>query len=75
MTSRKYKVGRNREQADLLPPSLEEYVSATNVVRAIDAYVESLDLETLEFSNTKNTGKDGQPAYPPGMLLKLYLYG
>lgn len=75
MISRRYKIGRNRQQAELLPPSLEEYVSPTNVVRAIDAYVESLDLESLEFSNTKNTGKDGQPAYPPAMLLKLYLYG
>jgi len=75
MVSRRYKVGRNREQADLLPASLEEYVSGTNVVRAIDAYVESLDLTALEFSNTKNNGKDGQPAYPPSMLLKLYLYG
>jgi transposase len=73
MVSRRYKVGRNREQADLLPASLEEYVSETNVVRAIDAYVESLDLAALEFSNTKNNGKDGQPAYPPSMLLKLYL--
>ena len=75
MLSRRYKIGRNRQQADLLPPSLEEYVSPTNVVRAIDAYVESLDLASLEFSNTKNTGKDGQPEYPPAMLLKLYLYG
>jgi len=53
MLSRRYKIGRNRQQADLLPPSLEEYVSPTNVVRAIDAYVESLDLASLEFSNTK----------------------
>jgi|GEM_PF-3166337 hypothetical protein len=42
MVSRRYKVGRNREQADLLPASLEEYVSATNVVRAIDAYQEAI---------------------------------
>jgi len=71
----RYKVGRNREQVDLLPPSLEEYVSPTNVVRAIEAYVESLDLRVLEFSHARNTGNEGQPAYPPSMLLKLYLYG
>jgi transposase len=75
MSLRKYKVGRNRQQTDLLPPSLEEYVSATNVVRAIDAYVDSLDLVELGFSNTKTKSKEGQPAYPPSMLLKLYLYG
>jgi len=45
------------------------------VVRAIEAYVESLDLRVLEFSHARNTGNEGQPAYPPSMLLKLYLYG
>jgi transposase len=75
MTSRRYKVGRNREQVDLLPPSLEEYVSPTNEVRAIEAYVESLDLRVLGFSCAGNLGNEGQPAYPPSMLLKLYLYG
>ena len=72
---RRYKAGRNRQQLGLLPPSLDEYVSSTNVVRAIEAYVESLDLLKLGFSHTKEKRGEGQPPYPPSMLVKCYLYG
>lgn len=77
MSSRRYKLGANRQQTSLLPPSLDEYVSETNVVRAIDTYVETLDMKALGFDNTESSNErgDGQPAYPPSMLLKLYLYG
>lgn len=77
MSSRRYKIGVNRQQTTLLPPSLEEYVSETNVVRAIDDYVESLDMTELGFGNTATSNErgDGQPAYPPSMPLKCYLYG
>jgi transposase len=59
----------------LLPPSVEDYVGADNLVRAIDAYVESLDLAALGFSYAAGALSAGQPAYHPGDLLKLYLYG
>jgi transposase len=64
----------SREQQILLPESLEDYVSADNAVRVIDAFVESLDLEELGF--TRSIPADtGRPAYAPGDLLKLYIYG
>lgn len=76
MTQRQYKSGINRGQADIFPPSLDEYISENNPVRAIDAYVETLDLTELGFGNTQvNVNASGQPAYPPDGLLKLYLYG
>ena len=77
MSSRRYKVGRDRQQSRLLPPSLDDYISDTNTVRAIDCYVDSLDLQRFGFQYTMVTNPrgDGQPAYPPAMLLKLYLYG
>jgi transposase len=50
-------------------------VSAGNPVRAIDAYVETLELQSLGFQHTGPGGKAGQPPFPPGALLKLYLYG
>ncbi|MGZ8214264.1 MAG: IS1182 family transposase [Methylosarcina sp.] len=75
MTRRQYKVGRCRQQALLLPPSIDEYVAENNPVRAIDAYVETLDLPRLGFQNTGPGGQAGQPPFPPGALLKLYLYG
>lgn len=75
MQQRSYKQGTARQQGFLLPPSLEDYVSAENPVRAIDSYVESLDLKALDFANTEATRTAGQPAYDPKELLKLYLYG
>jgi transposase len=59
----------------LLPPSLDDYVAPGNPVRAIDAYVESLDLAELGFKNTAPSSGAGQPPFPPAVLLKLYLYG
>jgi transposase len=75
MGHRQYKQGTDRQQGFLLPPSIEEYVSDENPVRAIDSYVESLDLKALGFVNTSEALTPGQPAYDPSELLKLYLYG
>ncbi|WP_207788003.1 transposase, partial [Candidatus Thiosymbion oneisti] len=47
----------------------------TNLVRAIDAYVDTLDLQALGFTNTEDDLTTGQPAFEPSLLLKLYLYG
>nr|VFJ91367.1 MAG: Transposase [Candidatus Kentron sp. H]VFJ93985.1 MAG: Transposase [Candidatus Kentron sp. H]VFJ99138.1 MAG: Transposase [Candidatus Kentron sp. H] len=59
----------------ILPPSVDEYISQNNVVRAIDAYVDTLDLSELGFSNTQPVTGAGQPAYDPAALMRLYLYG
>jgi transposase len=75
MNQRQYKQGIDRQQGYLLPPSVEEYVGEDNPVRAIDTYVNSLDLEVLGFQNAGGELSPGQPAYSPGALLKLYLYG
>jgi len=75
MTKRKYKEGLDRKQEMLLPSRVEEYVTDDNPIRAIDAYVDSLDLAALGFLHTAGGLTPGQPAYPPGALLKLYLYG
>jgi len=69
-----YKQGLNRNQQLLFPPSLNEYVDENNPVRAIDSYVDSIDLATLGVF-TSSGGSDGQPAYHPALLLKIYLYG
>lgn len=73
--SYQYKVGLSREQGMLLPPRVDEYVSEENTVRAIDAYVESVDLVQLGFQHTAGGGGAGQPPFAPGTLLKLYLWG
>ncbi len=70
-----YKEGINRNQQLLLPPSLNDYVDEENTVRAIDVYVESMDTYTLGFRTKKTNTTDGQPAFHPKLLLKIYLYG
>ncbi len=45
MTLRRYQQTLNRQQDMLLPPRVEDYVSQNNTVRAIDAYVNTLDLQ------------------------------
>ena len=75
MNQRPYKQEKDRQQSFLLPPSIEEYVGEDNPVRAIDSYVESLDLKSLGFKNTDDKVTPGQPAFNPKELLKLYLYG
>jgi transposase len=74
-TNRTYKSGQSRDQASFLPPCLEDYVGRDNPVRAIDAYVDSLDLNELGFRDVGSDGGAGQPPYDPADLLKLYLYG
>lgn len=71
-----YKEGLNRNQQLLFPPSLDDYVDDDNTVRAIDTYVELLDLNHLGFTDTRKSSRsDGQKAYHPKLLLKIYVYG
>ncbi len=69
-----YKTGVDRHQITLLPESVDDYVSEDNAVRVIDAYVDSLDLNQLNFTRTKPC-ETGCPPYAPQTLLKLYVYG
>lgn len=57
MTDRKFKSGVSREQPSFLPPRVEDYVGPNNPVRAIDAYVEALDLAELGFRHASVEGK------------------
>jgi transposase len=76
MTNRTFKAGVSREQVSLLPPRVEDYVAKDNPVRAIESYVEALDLAGLGFRHAnRGAGGVGQPPYDPADLLKLYLYG
>jgi transposase len=75
MTNRDFKSGISRGQPSFLPPRVEDYVGRDNPVRAIDAYVDALDLKKLGFWHLGSGGGAGQPAYHPADLLKLYLYG
>jgi transposase len=75
MTNHAFKSGDSREQPSLLPPRIEDYVGPDNPVRAIDSFVNALDLAKLGFRHAERGVGAGQPPYDPSDLLKLYLYG
>jgi transposase len=75
MMNRTFKSGASREQATLLPPRIDDYVDADNPVRAIESFVDALDLAALGFRHARREVGVGQPPYHPADLLKLYLYG
>jgi transposase len=66
--------GEDRKQGVLLPEYLEDYVSDENPVRVIDVFVDELDLASLKFDGVVPE-TTGRPAYHPGLLLKIYVYG
>jgi len=70
-----YKKGENRKQQMFFPPSIDEYVGEDNQARAIEDYVELLDMVKLGFTKASLNASDGQPAYHPKLLLKIYIYG
>jgi len=74
MPSSFYKTGTNRRQAQLLPARIEDYVGRNNAVRAIDAYVGSLDPAKLKCAHAQRVAGADEPPYGPADLLKLHLY-
>ena len=66
--------GIDRSQSTLFPAMLDDYVSEDNLVRAVDAFVEGLDLGKLGFSRVVPLER-GRPSYHPATLLKIYIYG
>jgi len=69
-----YISGEVRGQATLFPATLDEYISADNPVRFIDAFVSRLNLSELKFERAEPAAT-GRPGYQPGDLLRLYIYG
>ncbi len=66
--------GAERSQSTLLPECLDDWVDDDNPVRAIDVFVDGLDLAELGFEGV-TPAATGRPAYHPAILLKLYIYG
>lgn len=61
----------NQGQSLLLPPSLEDLIDSTHMVRVVNQVVEAMDLSAL--INLYEGG--GTTAYHPRLLLKVLLYG
>ncbi len=54
--------------------SFEDQINTENPIRFIDAFVDKLDLQKLEFT-TKTVKTEGRPAFEHSVYLKLYIYG
>jgi transposase len=66
--------GVARDQGGLFAVHLEDFVDEDNPVRAVDAFVDKLDLRALGF-DAVDPSATGRPGYHPAVLLKLYIYG
>jgi transposase len=72
----KYIEGHDRNQLVLFPERLDELVLEDNPVRAIDAFVEYINVEATGLKRAKlEKESPGRPSYSPKSLLKLYIYG
>src|SRR6266566_6092537 len=71
---RRFVEGVDRGQTTLFPECLEDWIDEGNPVRAIDTFVEKLDLSGLGFDGVAPEAT-GRPSYHPSGLLKLYIYG
>ena len=71
---RRFIEGVDRGQSTLLPECLDEWIDESNPVRAVDSFVDALDLAQLGFEGIVPEAT-GRPSYHPSALLKLYIYG
>src|SRR3954454_19882267 len=70
----RFVVGDDRSQSTLFPERLDDYLGEDNPVRAVDVFVDELDLTGLGFGGVEPEAT-GRPAYHPTTLLKIYVYG
>ena len=66
--------GECRDQSVLFPERLDDWIAEDNPVRAVDAFVDELEFIALGFESAE-PADTGRPAYHPGTLLKIYIYG
>jgi transposase len=62
-----------REQSQLFPATIEEYIGPEDPVRAYDAFVEQLDLGQLGIELDEH--RVGHPEFDPRAMIKLLVYG
>jgi transposase len=66
--------GVDRQQTTLLPECLDDWVGESNPIRAVDVFVDALELRDLGFDGV-DPAATGRPAYHLSPMLKLYIYG
>jgi transposase len=71
---KRFVTGQAQGQATLFPERSEDLIAEYNPVRVIDVFVEELELRALGFRRVDPLAT-ARPAYHPGVLLKLDIYG
>ena len=69
----RFREGVPRGEPLVLRTPVDDLIDPDHMVRIIDRVVDTLDLSSVEA--TFHTAGAGAPAYPPKMLLKLFVYG
>ena len=64
--------GADRQQTTLLPECLDDWVDGSNPVRAVDVFVDALELRELGFDGV-TPAATGRPGYHPSPMLELYI--
>ena len=54
---KRFVAGVDREQSTLLPECLDDFIDESNPVRVIDAFVDALDLGSMEWSRRRLVGR------------------
>ena len=67
-----YIEGMSRKQLLLLPPNLDKWLPRDHPARAIDKFVESLDVNSLDLK--EDNDEVGRKRYPPKEMLKILIY-
>ncbi len=63
----------NRDQVNMFPTTIQDYVGEDDPVRVYDTFVEALNMEGLGIEAVHD--KVGNPSYDPKAMLKLLVYG
>jgi transposase len=66
--------GENKDQMQLFPQTIDDYIPKNNIARLINEFIYSLNLQELGFKGAV-PGFAGRPSYDPATLLALYIYG
>jgi transposase len=68
-----HEIRANYNQLLLIPPCLDDFVTARDPVRFIREFVDSLDLKEMGFKMPQTD--EGRPCYAADLLLKVWIYG
>jgi transposase len=68
----RFVAGVDRGRSTRFPAALDDDVTEDNPVRAVNVFVDGLDLDELGFAGGQPLDT-GRPSYHPGTTLKLYI--